>query len=165
MSDAPDMDDAARIAIEQACRRLVVQFAKFNDDWDHEALAALFVEDCEFARPLDPELPYFGRDKVHAIFRDRKARLTRHVMTNILITVVSADEARGNSYVTMLSSPHTDGWPREAEGIFVGAFDDVFVRTADGWKFKSRRGNVALYQGGTPPVIPPPTDEERGVKA
>ncbi|HWW64148.1 MAG TPA: nuclear transport factor 2 family protein [Sphingomonadaceae bacterium] len=159
------MDDLKRLAIEQACRRLVLEFAKFNDDWDHERLAALFVEDCEFARPLDPEYPYFGRDKVHAIFRDRKARLTRHVMTNILIDVVSEDEARGNSYVTMLSSPHTEDPPYEGEGIFVGAFDDVFVRTPDGWKFKSRRGNVALYQGGEVPHIPPATPEERGVKA
>jgi len=159
------MDDAQRLAIEAACQRLVLEFAKYNDDWDHESLAALFAEDCEFARPLDPDHPYFGRDKVHAIFRDRKPRLTRHVMTNILITAVSADEARGNSYVTMLSSPHVDAWPREAEGIFVGAFDDVFVRTAEGWKFKSRRGTVALHQGGQVPVIPPASDEERGVRS
>jgi 3-phenylpropionate/cinnamic acid dioxygenase small subunit len=141
----------------------VLQFAKFNDDWDHEALAGLFAEDCEFARPLDPDHPYFGRDRVHAIFRDRKPRLTRHVMTNILIDAVSADEARGNSYVTMISSPETDA-PQPGEGIFFGSFDDVFVRTDAGWKFKSRKGNVALYQGGHIPVLPVPSDEERGIK-
>jgi hypothetical protein len=160
------MDDIQRIVIEQACRRLVLEFARFNDDWDHQALADLFVEDCEFARPLDPQYPYFGKDKVHAIFRDRKARLTRHVMTNILITVDSEDRAHGNSYVTMVSSANADmSEPREGEGIFFGAFDDVFVRTDAGWKFKSRRGNVALYQGGEVPQIPPPTPEQRGVKA
>lgn len=160
------MDDIQKLVIEQACRRLVLEFAKYNDDWDHEALAALFVEDCEFARPLDPDLPYFGREKLHALFRDRRPRRTRHVMTNILITVVSETEARGNSYVTMLSSADATGkGPREGEGIFVGAFDDVFVRTEAGWKFKARYGNVALYQGGEVPAIPPPTPEERGVKA
>jgi hypothetical protein len=160
------MDALARLLIERECQRLVLQFAKFNDDLDHEALAALFVEDSDFARPLDPDLPYFGKDRIHAIFRDRKPRLTRHVMTNILIDVLSEDEARGSSYVTMTSSPTPDEkWPREGEGIFIGTFDDVFVRTDDGWKFKSRRGNVALYQGGEVPVIPPPTPEQRGVKA
>jgi hypothetical protein len=160
------MDAIARLLIEEECRKLVLRFAKYNDDWDHEALAALFVEDSTFARPLDPDLPYYGRDRIHAIFRDRKPRLTRHVMTNILIDVVSADEARGSSYVTMLSSPDPDRkWPLPGEGIFVGTFDDVFVRTEDGWKFKSRGGNVALYQGGEVPVIPPPTPEQRGVKA
>jgi len=158
------VDDATRFAIERACQRLVLEFAKYNDDWDHERLAALFVEDCEFARPLDPDHPYYGRDKVHAIFRDRKPRLTRHVMTNILIDVVSEDEARGNSYVTMISSPSTEKPPYEGEGIFFGAFDDVFVRTGDGWKFKSRTGSVALHQGGHVPVMPVPSDEERGLK-
>jgi hypothetical protein len=157
------MTETETAAIERACTRLVLQFAKLNDDLDHQALADLFVDDCVFVRPLDRAHPYYGKDKVHAIFRDRKARLTRHVMTNILITVDSESEAHGNSYVTMLSAPDPDEpWPREGEGIFVGAFDDVFVKTAGGWKFKSRVGNVALYQGGHVPVLPIPTLAETG---
>ncbi len=157
------MDDLQRLAIERECQRLVLLFARSNDDWDHETLASLFAEDCTFARPLDPDHPYHGRAAVHAIFRDRKPRLTRHVMTNILIDVISPDEARGSSYVTMVSSAKVDG-PSEGEGIFFGGFDDEFVRTADGWKFKARRGHVALYQGGHIPVLPVPSDEERGLK-
>jgi len=154
-----------RAEIERACARLVLEFAKFNDDLDHEALADLFVEDCVFARPLDPAHPYHGRDKVHAIFRDRKARLTRHVMTNIIITALSETEAKGRSYVTMMSAPDPDKpWPREGEGLFIGAFDDQFVKTDAGWKFKSRIGNVALYQGGSVPVLPVPTLEETGAQ-
>lgn len=157
------MTEADIAGIERACARLVLEFAKYNDDLDHQALADLFVEDCTFARPLDPEHPYYGKDKVHAIFRDRKARLTRHVMTNILITVESPTQARGNSYVTMVSAPDPEAkWPREGEGIFIGAFDDVFVKTDAGWKFKSRTGNVALYQGGHVPVLPVPTIAETG---
>ena len=158
------MDDLQRLTIEQACRRLVLEFAKYNDDLDHQALADLFVEECVFARPLDPEHPYHGRDKVHAIFRDRPPRLTRHVMTNILVTVVSADEAHGNSYVTMISSPDPAA-PQEGEGIFFGAFDDVFVRTDKGWKFRSRHGSLALHQGGSVPVLPVPTVEQTGEPA
>ena len=157
------MTPAQTAEIERACARLVLEFAKFNDDWDHEALADLFAEDCVFARPLDPEHPYYGKDKVHAIFRDRAPRLTRHVMTNILITAVSETEAKGNSYVTMMSAPNPDEkWPREGEGIFIGSFDDTFVKTANGWKFKSRIGNVVLYQGGHVPNIPVPSVEETG---
>jgi hypothetical protein len=63
----------------------------------------------------------------------------------------------------MISSPETEG-AQPGEGIFFGGFDDVFVRTADGWKFKSRIGHVALYQGGHIPVLPVPSDEERGIK-
>jgi len=159
------MDATERLLIEEECRKLVLRFAKVNDDWDHTALAALFVEDSEFARPLDPDHPYFGRDRIQAIFRDRPRRLTRHVMTNILVDVLSADEAVGTSYVTMLSAPDPDRkWPLAAEGIFVGTFDDRFVRTPDGWRFKSRTGNVALHQGGEVPVIPPPSPEQTGVR-
>ncbi len=161
------MTPAETTEIERACERLVLEFAKFNDDLDHEALASLFVEDCVFARPLDPEHPYYGKARVHGIFRDRKARLTRHIMTNILITVDSPTQARGNSYVTMVSAPDPDAkWPREGEGIFIGSFDDIFVKTEEGdWKFKSRIGNVALYQGGHVPVLPIPTPEQTGAPA
>ena len=157
------MDSDKRLAIEAACTRLVYEFAKFNDGWDHESLAALFTDDCIFARPLDPDHPYHGRAAVHAIFRDRKPRLTRHVMTNVLIDVINKHEAKGSCYVTMISAPGTDG-PQKGEGIFFGGFDDEFVKTDDGWKFKSRIGHVALHQGGQIPVMPVPSDEERGLK-
>ncbi len=157
------MDSAERLAIESACTRLVYEFARFNDYWDHEALAALFADDCVFARPLDPDHPYHGRAAVHAIFRDRKARLTRHVMTNVIIDAVSETEAKGSCYVTMVSSPNTDG-PQEGEGVFFGGFDDEFVKVGGAWKFKSRIGHVALHQGGHIPVMPVPSDEERGLK-
>jgi hypothetical protein len=158
------MTPAEIAAIERACTRLILEFAKHNDDWDHEALADLFVADCLFARPLDPAHPYHGRDKVQAIFRDRTRRLTRHIMTNILITPLSPDEAKGTSYVTMMSAPDPDkAWPREGEGIFIGTFDDHFVNTPAGWKFKSRTGNVALYQGGQVPLVPVPSVAETGV--
>jgi hypothetical protein len=157
------MTPTDRFEIEAACTRLVYAFARTNDYWDHEALADLFVEDCIFARPLDPDHPYHGKAAVHAIFRDRKPRLTRHVMTNIIIDVLSDTQAKGSCYVTMVSSAEPKG-PQAGEGIFFGGFDDEFVNTADGWKFKSRIGHVALYQGGHIPVLPVPSDEERGLK-
>jgi len=159
------MDDLQRLTIEAACARLVLEFARFNDYRDHDSLAALFAEDCVFARPLDPAHPYYGRETVRAIFRDRAPMLTQHVMTNILIRVESEDRAVGLSYVTMISSPNPDrSEPHEGGGIFFGAFDDTFVRTAEGWKFQERLGSVALHQGGHVPKLPVPTDEQRGIK-
>lgn len=157
------MDTLTRLEIEAACTRLVHEFARFNDFLDHESLAGLFTEDCVFARPLDPDHPYHGREAVHAIFRDRKPRLTRHVMTNVIIDVVSETEAKGSCYVTMVSSAETESPPYPGEGVFFGGFDDEFVKTAEGWKFKSRIGHVALHQGGHVPQLPVPTLEERGL--
>ena len=158
------MTELERLLAEQACARLVVDFAQYLDDSDYDALDELLAEDCEYARPFDPAHPYYGKDKVAAIFRGRRPMLTRHLMTNIRIDVLSETEARGSSYLTMLSSPHTETPPYEAGGIFVGAFNDVFVREGGKWKIKTRKGSLALYQGGPLPVLPTPSDEARGVK-
>ena len=40
------MDELARLRIENACGKLPYLFAKYADDGDHAALAALFAEDC-----------------------------------------------------------------------------------------------------------------------
>lgn len=135
-----------RLAAEWACERLVKHFAQLNDQWDHDGIAALFVEDARFSRPLAPDDYLQGREAIHAMFRDRPKRLARHVMTTIVIDVTSPTTARGRSYLTYVSNP--DGntpAPAQAEpGLMFGQFDDEFVLTADGWRFQQRRGSVVL---------------------
>ena len=157
------MDDLARLLIERECGRLPLLFAKYADNGDHAALAELFTENCLFARPFQPDYPFHGRDRVQAIFRDRPPILVRHVVTNVLVEVISETEARGTNYLAMLSSHASIEPPQEAGGLYVGGFEDIYVKSADGWQFKSRLGNVALHQGGAMPNIPPPSDEARGL--
>ena len=57
------MELIERIAIERECGRLPLLFARYADNGDHAALANLFTEDCEFARPFQPEHPFYGRDR------------------------------------------------------------------------------------------------------
>jgi ketosteroid isomerase-like protein len=154
------MDDIERMLIERACQRLVLQFAQANDDWDHDGIAECFVEDASFARPIDPDNPYRGKETIRAMFRDRPQRLGRHLMTNILIHVDGPDAAHGRSYVTYLSTPDVDQ-PRPAlaePGIFVGWFDDKFVRTPHGWRISERKGGMALRSGGEIPTAGPRPD-------
>jgi ketosteroid isomerase-like protein len=158
------MKDEKRLRIEAECARLPLLFAKYADNGDHEALAALFTEDCTFARPFQPDFPFFGRDRVQAIFRDRQPILVRHIVTNVLVEAISEIEARGTNYLTMLSSHASTEPPQEAGGIYVGGFEDHYVRTGEGWQFMSRYGQVALHQGGAMPNIPAPSDEARGLK-
>jgi len=158
------MKDDKRLRIEAECARLPLLFAKYADNGDHAALAALFTEDCTFARPFQPDYPFFGRDKVQAIFRDRPPILVRHIVTNVLVDVISDNEARGTNYLAMLSSHASTVPPQEAGGLYVGGFEDHYIKTAEGWKFKSRYGRVVLHQGGALPNIPAPSDEARGVK-
>ena len=49
------MDALTQLRIERDCGRLPLLFARYADNGDHAALAALFTEDCEFARPFQPQ--------------------------------------------------------------------------------------------------------------
>ena len=158
------MDADKRARIEAECGKLPLLFAKYADNGDHTALAALFTEDCIFARPFQPEYPFHGRDRVQAVFRDRPPILVRHLVTNVLVEVIDKHRARGSNSLIMLSSHASTEPPQEAGGIYVGGFQDEYVRTDEGWKFASRHGMVALHQGGAMPDIPAPSDEARGLK-
>lgn len=146
MTQAQNAEQEYRMIAEFACERLVRRFAMLNDERDHDGLASLFVEDGSFSRPLDPDNPLVGRENIRVAFRDRPPRLSRHVMTNTVIDVVSPTEARGRSYLVFVSSLDVDS-PRPVKAeptLHVGQYDDVFVLTDAGWKFKDRRGSLAL---------------------
>lgn len=158
------MEQGKRHLIEAECGKLPYLFAKFADRGDHAALAELFTDDCVFARPFQPDHPFHGRERVQAIFRDRPPILARHIVTNVLVEVIDKRHARGTNYLTMLSSRASTEPPQEAGGLYVGGFEDEYVRTEEGWKFARRMGMVALHQGAAMPDIPPPSDEARGLK-
>lgn len=157
------MKDKKRLRIEAEVAKLPLLFAHYADLGDHEALADLFTENCQFARPFQPDHPFHGRDKVQAIFRDRPPILVRHIVTNTLVEVISQNEARGSNYLTMLSSHASTEPPQEAGAIYVGGFVDHYVKAEGKWRFMSRMGRVVLHQGGPMPLIPPPTNEMRGI--
>ena len=144
MSQAISLDE--RIAAEWACERLIKQFAQLNDAQDHDGIAALFVEDARFSRPLAPDDYFEGREAIRAIFRDRPKRLALHIMTTILIEQTSATTARGCCYLTYVSNGDASATqPAPLEGTpMYGQFDDEFVLTDDGWQFSLRRGSVVL---------------------
>lgn len=153
-----------RARIEAECGKLPLLFAKYADNGDHEAMASLFTEDCIFARPFQPHFPFHGRHRVQAIFRDRPPILVRHVVTNVLVEVISDTEAKGTNYLAMLSNHKSVEPPQEAGALYVGGFEDHYVKTPEGWKFASRYGQVALHMGGPMPIVPPPSDRARGVE-
>jgi hypothetical protein len=141
------MTPEEKTVVERACERLIKQFAFFSDLGDIDALADLFAENGLFARPADPGNPIVGKEKIRAVMKARPPRVSRHLVTNILIDVVDTDEATGKSYVTLLTSSDVDGKPPiVADPKFtVGEMTDTFVRTQAGWRFTARRGTVALF--------------------
>jgi uncharacterized protein (TIGR02246 family) len=137
--------------IERACARLVLDFVDRSDQRDHEGLAALFAPDACLVRPNGESL--IGRAAILESYRSRPAgRITRHICTNVRITVLSAERARGISYAVVYSA-NENAPPDGHFGVkadarrLVGEFEDEFVRTTDGWRFANRRCRFVMHTG------------------
>ena len=129
----PGLNPDERRAIEWDCARLVARYANLNDEGRWEELAALYAEDGVMTRPSAPDVEILGRAAILAAFRARPPRTTRHFCSNVVIDVEDADHARGTSAVVL----YTGATPPA-----VGSFHDRFVRTAEGWRFRERRGTM-----------------------
>lgn len=141
------MTDSDTQAIELACTRLINQFANFNDAGRHDELAALFTEDGQYARPTEPDNYVQGRAAILAAFKGRPAdKLTRHLITNIVVDVTGPASATGICYVTLYAG--STGKPAEKHGYqanpsqLIGEYHDVFVLSPGGWKFSKRQGRL-----------------------
>lgn len=126
--------DAVR-AIEHDCAKLVARYANRNDAADWQAVVALYAPDGRMARPSAPDDWITGREAILAAFTARPPRTTRHVCSNVEITVLDGDTALGESAMLLFTG---ESAPK------VGSFLDRFVRTDDGWKFAERRGYMTF---------------------
>jgi len=145
------LSDLEVLTIERACERLIYEFFEAIDTRNDRHLEKLFVADCTYARPIEPNTIISGIENVVKAFEARPAgRVTRHICSNVRITVESATRARGNHRVVLITGPtepaaHPQfGFKADARQL-IGEFDDEFVKTADGWRFASRRGRVILH--------------------
>jgi hypothetical protein len=100
-----DLSELDRMLIEHRCARLVKQFFQFNDQGRFEELVALFTPDGRHARPTDPTNPLVGREAILAAMKARAPRTTRHILSNVLVTVESPDTASSECYVVLYTGP------------------------------------------------------------
>ena len=140
----PSMRDSHR-EIQADCEALSIAYARAVDFRDYDAFVELFTE----TGVLDVGKPLEGRRAIAESISRRPDELrSRHVLTNIFIDVVSADEARGISYLTLyrhVGEESLRNGPVDFDGpAAVGHYEDRFVRTADGWKFARRKLHLAF---------------------
>jgi hypothetical protein len=141
------LSSAERIEIERACERIVHAYSRALDLGDMSAAADFFAENGSMARPMAPTQVIQGRESIRAALLTRpKTLLTKHLATNVMIDVVSRDEARGLSYLTMISTTPGDAVaPFNSAGpMYFGEFKDRFVREGGEWKFLERRGSIQM---------------------
>jgi hypothetical protein len=150
MSETPSA--AERVEIERACERIVHAYSRALDMGDMSAAADFFAENGSMARPMAPEQVIRGRETIRAALLTRpRTLLTKHLATNVMIDVISRDEARGLSYLTMISTTPGDAVaPYISAGpVYFGEFKDRFLREGGEWKFLERRGSIQMKFFGT----------------
>jgi ketosteroid isomerase-like protein len=145
------LTDAEVMLIERACERLINEFFEAIDLRDEARLDNLFTADATYARPISPDTVVSGRDAIRKLFEARPSgRVTRHICSNVRITVESAERAIGIHRVVLIMGPDQPppdpqfGYQAEARQL-IGEFADVFVKTPQGWRFQARRGRVILH--------------------
>ena len=146
------MNPEQRQHIIASCSELINRFAVHNDLGDHRALADLFAADGRYARPTAPDAFVEGAEAIYETFANRpKDKITRHLITNIVIDVVDSHTARGICYVTQYSASIDK--PAPSYGLLanptqlIGEYMDEFVLTDDGWRFHQRSGCLSITVG------------------
>lgn len=135
------MDDTKRAHIAQACERLLLQLAHLTDHGPHEAIAEIFTDDGEFDRD---GTVVRGRQALRDMYAKRPASLmTRHMVSNVIVTVLSEDEAACQAYATVYRFRAPDGATAVPPVVCggpesVAEYQDRLIKTADGWKVKQR---------------------------
>lgn len=143
------MTDLERLLAEKACHDLVLAAAQAVDQQDYPALAALFADDGELVRPGGS--PLLGPQAIQASYAAKDPeRLTRHVVSNLRVTVDSSTSARAHCVVTLWTTQRSEALTpqgRKANPMQqVGEIEDEFVRTPSGWKIQRRRAQFNIYQ-------------------
>jgi len=132
-----------RMFAEHQIADLVTRYAVLNDDGDYAGMAALFTADASFTRPSGGD-PVVGRDAIRASYEGRPPRISRHLITNIVVDLVSDEEATARSTIVLYTA-QPGVLPADAnKPALLGGFHDRLVKTADGWRFAERTGYLDL---------------------
>ena len=151
------MDPLEHLLAERACERLILDFVHRLDLGEPSSVAELFTEDGVWQWPEDGRLVK-GRDALRTYFGSRPAdRLSRRMMSNVLVTVTSPDTARAISYFTTYRvDGYTGGTIPAGPPVQIGHYEDTFHRADRTWLLATRTLHLP-FGGPTPrPNLPAP---------
>lgn len=142
-----------RMLAERACERIIVGFIHRLDLGDPSSVAELFTPDGVWHWPFGNRR-IEGREALRAYFASRPAdRLSRRLMTNILVTVESEATARAVSYLTTYRvDGYSGGMTEPRLPANVGHYEDIFQKIDGAWFLASR--TVFLPFGGGTEQLP-----------
>jgi hypothetical protein len=122
-------------------------YARYNhahDGSNRKLLESVFSEDGEF---FNNGKPVKGREMIPATAVAKDRPIVRHVATSITVEPTPGG-AKGTSYVVLVNAQASP-----AGIMLAGFYEDVLVKTAQGWRFKTRN----FYPQAPPPAAAPAT--------
>ncbi|MGA2262874.1 MAG: nuclear transport factor 2 family protein [Acidobacteriota bacterium] len=128
------------VAAQLEIQNLVAQMLIYYDHQDYDHMMALFTEDAYYSSPTRGD--HKGRADIRKAMADRPAtRLTRHIVSNLVLNVLDATNAEGSSYVTGYLSDQ--GWPFKKEvpqegPPAVGDYRFKFKKVGGAWKISEK---------------------------
>jgi hypothetical protein len=136
-------------------RELYAKYCFAVDLGDGALRAATFVPDGTFTAAAGNNKPETVAAMAERTWKQGNSG-RRHLITNIVATATT-DGAAGRAYCLILQHPKP-----EAVGLagHVGIYEDTLVRSADGWRFKTRifwrdRDPQSPFAFGAPPALLP----------
>lgn len=145
------METIEHMLMAHACQQVVLRTAACADANDADQLSALFTEQAVLVRPGAE--PLHGREAIRQAYAQRPAeRITRHLVSNLLVDVAADRRVRVRSSVLLWSGSRADadgpfGRPAHARHL-VGEFDDMLTCNVSGtWLIERREARFALHRG------------------
>lgn len=122
------------------CAQISVDFAVAIDHREFEKVTSLFTEEGSFVRG---GITTTGRPALLKWLTDeRPVQVIRHIISNFSAEMINSDEVHGITYFTAILEMGDPELPiRKTIPGGMGEWHDVFVKTSDGWKIKSKTVN------------------------
>jgi len=140
------MDEVAKLEVAYACKRLTVEYCQLVDHGEAAKTAELFTQDgvLDLGRG-----EWRGRDAIREAMAARdamKTRISRHICDNFLITSFAEDRVTATTYLSLYRADVQPGdLVGEAAGLAaLGEYNNVFVRTDEGWRIARRVCRIDL---------------------
>jgi len=131
------------LLIERECERLITTYTQRLDLGQVDQVVDLFTDDATYEIP--GVFCFQGREELTTAIPRRLSkpfRLTRHLCSNVLIKIISPDEATGVCYFVNYRKDFPDANIVEPALVemphYVGEYHDRFVKTVKGWRFAHR---------------------------
>ncbi len=125
-------DELQRLSDLEAIRDLARRYAHCVWQKDPEGCAALFTEDCEMDAGLGGT-PILGREAMVKVYGRTFPNVDLQPFVHNHIVELAGDSATGTVYLDLRAT--MDGRAM----IGSGYYEDRYVRTPEGWRFKSRK--------------------------